>query len=156
MPRTAPPVLISGHGGGNWYNYREARLVIDHASEPLRFYQISPQHVTNEVIGSADVSFHGTKYEGNDPMFIVRDCGTVRFLGHGGNAKGVPGRGLFVIERTTNLLFANGVDGPTKIGSRSASSPEGSTDPALWPLLADAGQPLPPLERPVLYVRGRP
>lgn len=155
-PRSAPPVLITGHGGGNWYNYRESRLVIDGASEPLRFYQVSPQQVTNEVSRAADVTFFGTKYEGNDPMFVVRDCGTVRFMGHGGNGKGLPGASLFVIERTPNVLFANGVDGPTRIDSRSLSSPRGSTDPALWPLLIDGELQLPALERPVLYVRGRP
>ena len=44
---------------------------------------------------AADVSFHGTKSEGNDPMWVVRDCQTVRFLGHGGNAKGVPHGAVF-------------------------------------------------------------
>jgi hypothetical protein len=65
------------------------------------------------------------------------------------------------VERTENFLFANGVDGPTKIGSKSAGHREGSTDPRLWHMLIDRPAngdelKLPPLERPVLYQRGLP
>jgi hypothetical protein len=59
------------------------------------------------------------------------------------------------------LLFANGVDGPAKVGSKSLSHREGSTDPRRWHILIDrpaegAELKLPPLERPVLYQRGSP
>lgn len=157
------PVVISGHGGGNWYNFRDgsARLIVDGAQGPLRFYQFSVQQVTSQLRGARRVSFFGTKYEGNDPMLVIRDCDHVRLFGHGGNAKGLLGNSLFVVERTPNFLFANGVDGPTKIGSTSLSHRRGSTDPRLWHMLIDRpvdGQELklPPLERPVLYQRGLP
>ena len=158
-PHTYPPVLVTGHGGGNWYNYRGARIVVEGAQGPLRFYQFSPQQVTNELRGAHNVSIFGTKYEGNNPMLTVRDCDHIRLFGHGGNAKGLPGASLFVFERTPNFIFANGVDGPTKIGTRSLSHPQGSTDPRLWHMLierqADGAEfNLPPLERPVLYERG--
>ena len=169
------PVIISGHGGGNWYNFRASRgpqgvpdyrhLLVDGASGPLRFYQFSPQHATSdfaaEIRGSRQVSIFGTKYEGNQPMLAVRDSDHIRLFGHGGNAKGLPGSTLFLFERTPNFLFANGVDGPTKIGSRSLSHPDGSTDPRAWHMLIerrDDGSEfkLPPLGRPVYYARGRP
>jgi hypothetical protein len=157
------PVIISGHGGGNWYNFRHssARLLVDGAQGPLRFYQFSVQQVTSELRGARHVSFFGTKYEGNNPMLIVGDSDHVRLFGHGGNGKGRPDAALFVFERTPNFLLANGVDGPTKIGSKSLSHPEGSTDPRLWHLLIDRPAEgievkLPPLERPVLYQRGAP
>ncbi len=168
-----PPVLITDHGGGNWYNYRYStgagdapdyrQLLVDGAQGPLRFYQFSPQHATSdyatELRGARNVRIFGTKYEGNHPMLLVRDCDDVRLFGHGGNAKGLPGGALFVFERTPNFLFANGVDGPTKIGSRSLSHPDGSTDPHEWHMLIERGTDgtelkLPPLERPVLYRRG--
>ncbi len=159
--RTAPYVLVTGHGGGNWYNYRAARIVVDGAQGPLRFYQFSPQQVTNELRSARNVDIHATKYEGNNPMLVVTDCDHIRLFGHGGNAKGLTGKSLFVFERTPNFLFANGVDGPTKIGSRSLSSPQGSTDPREWHMLierlADGSElKLPPCERPVLYRRGLP
>jgi hypothetical protein len=158
-PRNHPPVLVTGHGGGNWYNYRGARIVVEGAQGPLRFYQFSPQQVTNELRGTHNVSIFGTKYEGNNPMLTVRDCDHIRLFGHGGNAKGLPGASLFIFERTPNFIFANGVDGPTKIGTRSLSHPQGSTAPRLWHMLierqADGAEfKLPPLERPVLYERG--
>jgi len=157
------PVIISGHGGGNWYNFRDgsARLLVDHARGPLRFYQFSVQQVTSELCGAQHVSFFGTKYEGNDPMLLIRDSDHVRLFGHGGNAKGLPDAALCGGERTGNFLFANGVDGPTKIGSKSLSHRQGSTDPRLWHMLSDrpansAELKLPPLERPGLYQRGSP
>ena len=160
---TPAPVIISGHGGGNWYNFRDgsARLLADRAQGPLRFYQFSVQQVTSELHGAKHVSFFGTKYEGNNPMLTIRDCDHIRLFGHGGNAKGRADASLFVFERTPNVLFANGVDGPTKIGSKSLSHWEGSTDPRLWHMLIDrpaatAELKLPPLERPVLYQRGSP
>ena len=157
------PVVISGHGGGNWYNFRDgsARLLVDHAQGPLRFYQFSVQQVTSELRGAKHVSFFGTKYEGNNPMLTISDSDHIRLFGHGGNAKARAGAALFVFERTPNFLFANGVDGPTKIGSKSLSHWEGSTDPRLWHMLIDRPDgsvelKLPPLERPVLYQRGSP
>jgi hypothetical protein len=108
---------------------------------------------------SKNVDFFGTKYEGNDPMLRILDSDHIRLFGHGGNAKGRPGASLFVFERTTNFLFANAVDGPTKIGSKTLSHRDGSTDPRLWHMLIDKAADgtelkLPPLERPVLYQRG--
>jgi hypothetical protein len=171
----APLVRISGHGGGSWYNFRASRspegkpdyrhLLVDGARGPLRFYELSPQHATSafaaEIRGSRHVSIFGTKYEGNRPILLVRDSDHVRLFGHGGNAKGLPGGTLFRFEGTPNLLFANGVDGPTKIGTRSLSHPEGSTDPRAWHMLIERLEDgtdfaLPALERPVLYLRGRP
>lgn len=171
-------VLVSGHGGGNWYNFRAAlwprgprpvadyrHLLVDGVQGPLRFYQFSPQHATSdfaaEFRGAQQLSVFGAKYEGNQPMLAVRDCDHVRLFGHGGNAKALPGQALYVIERTPNFLLANGVDGLTKIGSRSLSHPIGSTDPRRWQMLIEELEDgtrleLPPLERPVLYLRGQP
>lgn len=171
-------VLVTGNGGGNWYNFRAAlwprgpkavadyrHLLVDGAQGPLRCYQFSPQHATSdfaaEFRGSRHISVFGAKYEGNQPMLAVRDCDHVRLFGHGGNAKALPGQALYVVERTPNFLLANGVDGLTKIGSRSLSHPIGSTDPRRWHMLIEEPEDgtrleLPPLARPVLYLRGRP
>jgi hypothetical protein len=94
-------------------------------------------------------------------MLIVRNCDHIRLFGHGGNAKGRADASLFVFERTPNFLLANGVDGPTKIGSKTLSHREGSTDPRLWHFLIEqpgTGSELKtaPLDRPVLYLRGQP
>jgi len=152
--RVRPLVTVRGHGGGHWYNYRGERIVIDGATGPLNFYQFSPQQVTSELRGARQVAIFGTKYEGNGPMLTVRDCDRIAIFGHGGNGKGRADQTLFVFERTPNFLFANGVDGPTKIGTQSLSHREGSTDPQFWHMLFDDAFKLPPLERPVLYLKG--
>ena len=156
-------MIISGHGGSNWYNFRDAsaRLLVDHAQGPLRFYQFSVQQLTSELRGARHVSFFGTKYEGNNPMLTVSDSDHIRLFGHGGNAKGHADASLFVFERTPNFFFANCVDGPTKIGGKTLSHREGSTDPRLWYFLIDrpaSGSEVKtaPLDRPVLYLRGKP
>ena len=148
-------VVVQAHGGGRWYNYRGERIRIDGASGPLRFYQFSPQQVTSQIVNAGEVAIYGTKYEGNGPMLIVRDCDQVAIFGHGGNAKGRTTNPLFVFERTPNILFANGVDGPTRIGTKGASHRDGSTDPRLWHFLSDDDFQLPVLERPVLYLTGK-
>ncbi len=57
VPRRHPLVVVSGHGGGRWYNFREGgeypqargyrHLVVEDAAGPLAFYQLSPQHVSS-------------------------------------------------------------------------------------------------------------
>ncbi|MFW5835241.1 MAG: glycosyl hydrolase family 28-related protein, partial [Pseudomonadota bacterium] len=171
-------VLITGNGGGKWYNFRASlwprgprpvpgyrHLLVDGACGPLRFYQFSPQHATSDFAAefrdSRHISVFGAKYEGSRPMLAVRDCDHIGLFGHGGNAKPLPAEALYLVERTPNFLLANGVDGLTPVGSRSLSHPLGSTDPRRWHMLTEyprgkARLALPPLERPVLYMRGRP
>jgi hypothetical protein len=171
-----PLVLISGHGGGLWYNFRAEsaynqgrgyrHLMARESTGELKFYQFSPQHAVSEMAtefcGARHVSVFGAKYEGNEPAMVFRDCDDVRLFGHGGNGSGRPGGSLFLFERTTNFLFANGVEGPTRIGSQT---PKGfnqiTNDPREWHMLVEhpaAGAEIksPPLERPVLYKRGSP
>ena len=175
VPRSHPLVVISGCGGGRWYNFREGgeypqargyrHLMIEDAAGPLAFYQLSPQHVSSEAAvelrRAGQVSVFGTKYEGSSTMLCASDCTNLCFFGHGGNGKPVAGGALFRFERCADFLVANAVDGPTKIGSRSLSHREGATDPREWNMLVDRPTAGPeirtePLERPVLYRRGRP
>lgn len=176
-PRHTPLVLITGHGGGKWYNfraesaYRQApgyrHLLIEGARGPLSFYQFSPQHVVGgevavEMSGARRVSIFGSKYEGNRPMLWVHDCDQIRHFGHGGNGKPLPESCLFRVEHTTNSLFANLVEGPTRIAPVTLGpQASDSTDPRLWHMLTEHpvdGEELrlEPMERPVLYKRGRP
>jgi hypothetical protein len=174
--RNHPLVVISGHGGGRWYNFRAEsaynqgkdyrHLLAQESTGELNFYQFSPQHAVSEIAtefrGARHVSVFGAKYEGNEPMMVFRDCDDVRLFGHGGNGSGRVGGALYVFERTPNFLFANGVEGPTRIG---AQTPKGfnqvTNDPREWHMLIErpaacAEIKLPPLERPVLYRRGYP
>ena len=160
-----PQVLISGHGGGRWYNfhsdhrgtpkpgYRHLRVV--GTNEPLAFYQCNPEHsggrANMEIEGARNVSIYGLKGENPTPILVIRDSQNVRVLGYGGNAIPPPGQALIVLERCSDVLIANLVDRP--MGVRG--------DPTSWHALVErtldgATIALPPLERPVAYKRGRP
>lgn len=174
--KRCPLVLVTGHGGGNWYNFRGEsaynhgshyrHILIDGATGPLNFYQCSPQHVVSdcavEMRGARLVSFFGTKYEGNAPMLRVTDGDQIRSFGHGGNGKPMEGGSLYIIERTPNFLFANCLEGPTGIRKGPGKVGGGdNTDPRTWHMIVE--QPArgpeiktPPMERPVLYQRGKP
>jgi hypothetical protein len=172
-PRHHPLVLVTGHGGGRWYNFREGgeypqapnyrHLLVEGAAGPLNFYQFSPQHVSSdlavELRGASNVSFFGVKYEGSSPAMRASDCARIKVFGHGGNGKPVADRALYYFERSREFLVANLVEGPTRIGEKSLSHRLGSTDPRLWPMLLDhpengAEIKTTPLDRPVLYRRG--
>ncbi|MBI5385098.1 MAG: hypothetical protein HZA90_10470 [Verrucomicrobia bacterium] len=174
-PRHHPIVLVTGHGGGNWYNFREGGeyaqapdfrlLLIDGTRAPLNFYQCSPQHVSSdfamELRHAQNVSLFGTKYEGSAPMLRAADCAQLRLFGHGGNGKPVAGSSLFQFERCRDFTVANAVEGPTKIGEKSLSHRRGGTDPRQWSMLAERSEAgvetkTTPLDRPVLYRRGAP
>lgn len=167
-----PMALITGHGGGAWYNFRASssphgrnyrHLLIQNTQEPLSFYQLSPQHVVSdyavELRGAKQVSIFGTKDEGNQPMILARQCDYVRFIGHGGNAKGLPGNCLFRVEETPHFTAACLVDGPTKTGTGQTNKMSGfSTDPRQWFMLIEkpsGGSEIKtaPQDRPVLYLR---
>jgi hypothetical protein len=172
--KQGPLILVTGHGGGRWYNFRAEsawghgkdyrHLLVRNNAGPLRFYQFSPQHAVSACATEFDratgVAIYGAKYEGNIPMVWVHDGDDFALYGHGGNAKATEGSALMLVERTPRVLIANAVDGLTRIGSGGQPGDSGfSTDPRKWSILIDRlnadGESKPrPLERPVLWKRG--
>jgi hypothetical protein len=173
--RSCPLVLITGHGGGNWYNFRAEsaysqtlsyrHILISDTAGPLNFYQNSPQHVTGgeyaiELLRSKYISFFGTKYEGHRTMLFVRDSDHIRHFGHGGLGKTVNGNSLFIFENTPNFMAVSLVESPA--GNAPSAKPEsGKTDSAEGIMLLDRNSSnketvTAALERPALYKRGNP
>jgi hypothetical protein len=175
-PRNAPLARISGHGGGRWYNYYAEystnqapgyrHMLVDGTSEPLSFYQANPEHARGEanmeIRNARYVSIYGLKGEGNQPILWVRDSDHIRVFGYGGNAAAYEGTALFRIERTPNFLIANAVDQPRLPGKGSDNFFAGrGVDPNQWYMITDnpgseSAIKVRPLDRPVLYRRGRP
>ena len=160
-----PQTVVSGNGGGRWYNFHAdhrgtprpnyRHLLIQGTAEPLAFYQNNPEHsggkINMEICGAKNVSIYGLKGESPTPILLVRDSDHIHLFGYGGNAIPPKGESLVVVERTPNFLIANLVDRP--MGVRG--------DPTSWHALIETTPDgrtikLPPLERPVLYKRGRP
>lgn len=119
--RRPPLTLVTGHGGGRWYNFYNhemvgddgyRHLVLDGAAGPLSIYQCNIEHVLDEaaqfeIRRSQQVSIYGMKSEGNSPALRASDSSDIRIFGYGGNLVPKPGSALFVFRRTTGIVLAN-------------------------------------------------
>jgi hypothetical protein len=172
----APLVVVRGNGGGRWYNFYGfgriegspdyRHLLVEGTTEPLSLYQCNAESARGqanmEIRRAQHVSVYGLKGEGNYPILWVRDADHVRIFGYGGNAAAFEDTALFVIQRTPNVLIANAVDSPRLAGQGSEQeSPGRGVDPHRWHMIRDeaaSGPPIltQPMDRPVLYRRGRP
>lgn len=168
-------VLIDGHGGGRWYNFHEGssrgqgrnyrHLLIQNTVEPLAIYQCNPEHARSdanlEVRNARHVSIYGLKGEYNETILWVRDSDHVFVFGYGGNASAFPGASLFRIERTPNFLLANLYDSPRLNAGSPTNFAGAAVDPRRWHMVEERAPDgeilrMAPLDRPVLYRRGRP
>lgn len=90
--------LISGNGGGKWYNYNiqdsvkmtknYRHLLVNGTREPLRFYQLNPEkgelEALAEINNAHNVDIFGMKTEGNYLNLWVRNSNYVNLYGGGG------------------------------------------------------------------------
>jgi len=177
QPPATSTVQIRGHGGGRWYNFEGAartpqvadyrHLLVEETTEPLHVYQLNVEYARSdaemEIRRARHVSIYGLKGEYNEPILWVRDSDHVRVFGYGGNAAAFPGKSLFLVERTPNILLANVVDHPRLSGKGSPNeSPGIGVDPDQWHMIIDHPPggadtiKTRPMDRPVLYKRGDP
>lgn len=176
LPMKHPSVLISGHGGGKWYNYHAGHMFLDttldapailirRTSAPLHFYNFEPQGGDGDSIAeirdARNVSIYGCKTECDNTFLRVVDCDHIRVFGHGGIGNPKPGDSLYVFERTPNFLISIIADQVQWKQDRIYSGrivDRNIRD--YFPLLdmrgAAKATPLSYLERPVLYKQGEP
>ena len=169
-----PLVLITGHGGGRWYNffihgggYPETKnyrhLLLSGNTEPIAFYQLHAQHASGdsqcEAVGVKDLTVFGIKTENNSSFMRLSNCDTVRLLGHGGIATSPPGGAQYVFREVKNLLIACTSDqvnlDPTK--SIKDGKIQRTNIKDTFPYIVIDGtntQRMPPLERPILFLKG--
>ncbi|MBE0536249.1 MAG: hypothetical protein IH624_11325, partial [Phycisphaerae bacterium] len=170
-PRTSPFVVVTGNGGGKWYNFEMGvgqaspgyrHILIDGTHQPLAFYQCCPEGVRSEanmeIRDSRNVSIYGLKGEGNTYMVWMKDSADVGIFGYGGNASGQPDNTLFRVERCSDYVLAGMVDHPMEQGHTAIRGAVG-TDPERWHMViettkADETVRTAPLVRPILYQRG--
>jgi hypothetical protein len=176
-------VRIAGNGGGRWYDlYQETaynqtadyrHILVQGTSEPLRFYQVNPEHAQSdanfEIRSARNVDIYGLKSEGNFAVLWIRDSDRINLYGFGGNASpfaaanGYPAGfapytpSIVRIERTPNYRLVNIVD----YGRMSGNHPifGQGIDARLWHAVLDSPSTGPvfltaPLERPALIKRG--
>lgn len=115
-----PQVLITGNGGGRWYNsFQHGDIWADadfrfievrDTHEPLNIYHWHLQHVHSDsgaVFQNAQfVSIFGLKSEHNSRFLSVYDSDHIRVFGWGGLADADAGGSHFYFEDTPNFLHA--------------------------------------------------
>jgi hypothetical protein len=116
-----PLALVTGHGGGKWYNFFTHTSMGEHASyrhllvsnttSAIAFYHLHAQHAGSEAqvefTRAADVAVYGMKTENNTSFLRVRDCGRIRLYGYGGIATPSPGGAHMTFENVRELLLSN-------------------------------------------------
>ncbi len=153
-----PLVLISGEGGGRWYNFFQERggrvdpgyrhLLIDGTREPLSLYGVNPEHARGEanmeIRNARRVTVYSLKSQGNYPVLWVRDSDHIEVFGFGGNAAAFEADhefpadfepftpSLLRFERTPNFRIANAVDGSRVSGGSDDEVGGRGIDPNLW------------------------
>ncbi len=158
----APLVLITGNGGGSWYNFNSdtshnmgpnyRHISVQGTNQPLYFYQCNPEHSRGnsnmDILNSKDVYIYGLKSEGNQPILTIENSDQVAVYGYGGNATALPYPGplpipspnfasLFVISNTPDYLLANLVDSPRTTGGSLTYYAGVGLTPDVWTMLYD-------------------
>jgi len=170
-----PFVVVTKNGGGKWYNFfmggykmqgkRYRHLLIHDIQGPFSIYQCNPEYALSdsnmEICNSKYVNIYGFKSEGNRCVLSIEDSDHIFVFGYGGNAAALENKALFIIRNTPNFLMANTVDFPHLPHKRSSHPGIGrGVDPRDWHIIMEETQGMVyktiPLERPVLYSRGRP
>ncbi|MBT7163495.1 MAG: hypothetical protein HN904_11995, partial [Victivallales bacterium] len=160
-----PMVLVSGNGGGRWYNFHSdssgsvhpdyRHIQVQDTRGPLAFYQCNPEHARSglemELRGARNVNIYGLKGERPTPILLVRDCDHIFVSGYSGVAIPPDGESLIRVERTPNYTIANLVDRPMGVRGNAKAWHALIEQPSDGKEIRTA-----PLERPVLYKRGKP
>ena len=170
----SPLTIISGNGGGKWYNwYMESHnwsreddltdyrlILISNTFQSLAFYHLNCEGSESfsriEINHSQNIDIYGLKSEGNKLVLWAHDSKNVRLFGYGGNASALPGSSLFRFERCADYLIANAMPRPALPGKKLLGSSE-TRDPNTWQLIIDteaADGGTRPMERPAVYRKG--
>ncbi len=117
---THPLVLITGNGGGRWYNFwyhgdiwgrpDYHAVEVRNTRQPLTFYNWHLQHVTSDnqaaFIDAHDVTVYGIKHEHNTCFLEVHDSDRIRIFGSGGLSNARTGSAHFKFFNTPNFMVA--------------------------------------------------
>ncbi len=121
-PEVHDKVLITGNGGGRWYNHQLhgkqwlnfncgfVRIQDTKGKEPIHFYHLHAQHGHQRarvyMDNASHVSIYGTKVELPTSFMRISNSDNIRIFGHGGMTNPIPGHNYYYFENTTNYLVA--------------------------------------------------
>ena len=112
-----------------------------------------------EAVGVKDMTVFGIKTENNSSFMLLKDCDTVRLLGHGGIATSPPGGAQYAFRNVKNLLIACTSDQvnlePSKAIKEGRIKRTNIKDTFPY-VIVEGGdiRRMPPLERPILFMKG--
>lgn len=138
VKKNYPLVVVSGHGGGRWYNFFQEdmyapthgpgyrHLLISGTHRPLRFYQCNVEHspgeANMEINDSKNITIYGLKgeeYNMKLPILMIKNSYNINVLGYGGNAAAPEGGSLFFIQNSSKFKIVHAVDTPMLIPERA-------------------------------------
>ncbi|HBE03507.1 MAG TPA: hypothetical protein DC049_13715 [Spirochaetia bacterium] len=168
-----PLVLITGNGGGKWYNFFNhgaelhedyRHMLITNCQGPIAFYHYHAQdndgYCQSEIADSANIDIYGVKVEYETRFIRVRNSRQVRIFGHAGVAYALEGTAHFIFENSTDYLVSNINDqlNLAAAGTKHLTQIRTSFE-LFYPLQDISGKnvfSVPSLSRPIVIKKGNP
>ena len=171
--RSHPWILITGNGGGRWYNFwcditqggKDYRILrICNTYQPLAVYACNVEHSRSDyemdILNCKNIVIYNLKSECNTPNLLIKDSDNIALFSQGGDATTYPGGALYHIENSTNFTFSLLFDYRINCSGHGPEFFSGTWfDPCEWHMLTETAPDrsvitTAPCERPCLYKRG--
>lgn len=170
--RQNPWILVTGNGGGRWYNFwcdivqgeKDYRILkLENTHNPFYIYTCNAEHSRSdaemEISGCKNVVIFAFKGEGNTPDLRIKNSDNIAVFTRGGDSSAYPGKALIYIENCTNIVLTLLNDYRVTTGHSDEYYSGTWYHPSKWHMLQES---LPdgeiirtePWERPVVYKRG--
>lgn len=171
--RNHPWILVTGNGGGRWFNFwcditqggQDYRILrIQGTRQPFAIYACNPEHSRSDyemdILNSRNVVIYNLKSECNTPNLLIRDSENIAVFSQGGDATTYPGGALYHIENSADVTLTLLYDYRINCSGHGPEYFSGTWfDPCQWHMLTETSRDgavttTPPCERPCLYKRG--
>lgn len=177
--RLHPQVLVTGHGGGKFYNFwyhgdvwgkQDYRhVLVDGAAGPLHIYHWHLQHIHSDSQAlfrqSTGISVYGSKHEHSSRFLDIEDCDHIRIFGTGGLSDAAVDQAHYLFRNCANYLVSSLADeihlNQQNVNIHSADNPLIQNDPQRYRGILDwSGEQVLTEsvlnERPILWLKGQP
>ena len=171
--RHHPWILVTGNGGGRWYNFwcditqggKDYRILrIQDTKQPFAIYACNVEHSRSDyemdILNCRNIVIYNLKSECDSPDLLIRDSDNIALFSQGGDASTYPGGFLYHVENCTNFTLSLLYDYRINCSGHGPEYFSGTWfDPCDWGMLTETDQEgtvikTLPCERPCLYKRG--
>ncbi len=171
--RCHPWILVTGNGGGRWYNFwcditqggKDYRILrVQGTRQPFAIYACNVEHSRSDyemdILDCKNIVIYNLKSECNTPDLLIKDSANIALFSQGGDATTYPGGALYHIENCTDFTATLLYDYRINCSGHGPEYFSGTWfDPDTWHMLTERAPDgsvvtTPPCERPCLYKRG--